>query len=102
MEDKTFRKRLWFCYLVYVSTDEEPHYGMMRKTYLKEHRPAIYSRYMLEDRLIEQRNALDEEAQEEVRHCGRNKSQRPDGMVRAVNNFQNVVEEIVSKELVYI
>ncbi len=29
-----------------VSTDEEPHYGkygMMRKTYLKEHRPAMYS-----------------------------------------------------------
>ena len=28
-----------------VSTDEEPHYGkygMMRKTYLKEHRPAMY------------------------------------------------------------
>ncbi len=34
-----------------VSTDEEPHYGkygMMRKTYLKEHRPAMYSLYMLE------------------------------------------------------
>ena len=29
-----------------VSTDEEPHYGkygMLRKTYLKEHRPAKYS-----------------------------------------------------------
>ena len=39
-----------------VSTDEEPHYGkygMMRKTYLKEHRPAMYSLYMLEDRLTE-------------------------------------------------
>ena len=36
-----------------VSTDEEPHYGkygMIRKTYLKEHRPAMYSLYMLEDR----------------------------------------------------
>ena len=35
-----------------VSTDEEPHYGkygMMRKTYLKEHRPAMYSLYILED-----------------------------------------------------
>ena len=33
-----------------VSTDEEPHYGkygIMRKTYLKEHRPAMYSLYML-------------------------------------------------------
>ena len=25
---------------------------MMRKTYLKEHRPAMYSLYMLEDRLV--------------------------------------------------
>lgn len=48
-----------------VSTDEEPYYGkygMMRRTYLKEHRPAIYSLYMLEDRLIEHLNAVDDEA----------------------------------------
>ena len=33
-----------------VSTDEEPHYGkygMMRRTYLKEHRPAMYDRLYL-------------------------------------------------------
>ena len=44
-----------------VSTDEEPHYGkygMMRKTYLKEHRPAMYSLYMLEDRLVEHLNLV--------------------------------------------
>ena len=44
-----------------VSTDEEPHYGkygMMRKTYLKEHRPAMYSLYMLEDRLTEHLNTV--------------------------------------------
>ena len=32
-----------------VSTDKEPHYGkygIMRKTYLKEHRPAMYSLYI--------------------------------------------------------
>lgn len=32
------------CYPNLVSTDEEPHYGkygMLRKTYLKEHRPAM-------------------------------------------------------------
>ena len=50
-----------------VSTDEEPHYGkygMIRKTYLKEHRPALYSLYMLEDRLVEHLNLVDDEAQE--------------------------------------
>ena len=48
-----------------VSTDEEPHYGkygMMRKTYLKEHRPAMYLLYMLEDRLVEHLNLVDDEA----------------------------------------
>ena len=48
-----------------VSTDEEPHYGkyvMIRKTYLKEHRPAMYSLYMLEDRLTEHLNTVDDEA----------------------------------------
>ena len=46
-----------------VSPDEEPHYGkygMMRQTYLKEHRPAMYSLYMLEDRLTEHLNAVDD------------------------------------------
>ena len=27
-------------------------YGMMRRTYLKEHRQAMYSLYMLDDRLV--------------------------------------------------
>ena len=52
-----------------VSTDEEPHYGkygMMRKVYLKEHRPAMYSLYMLEDRLVEHLNLVDDEAQERM------------------------------------
>ncbi len=52
-----------------VSTDEEPHYGkygMIRKTYLKEHRPVMYSLYMLEDRLTEHLNAVDDEAQERM------------------------------------
>ena len=52
-----------------VSTDEEPHYGkygIMRKTYLKEHRPAMYSLYMLEGRLTEHLNAVDDEAQKRM------------------------------------
>ena len=56
-----------------VSTDEEPHYGkygMMRKTYLKEHRPAMYSLYMLEDRLTEHLNTVDDEATGENGYSG--------------------------------
>ena len=96
-----------------VSTDEEPHYGkygMMRKTYLKEHRPAMY---MLEDRLTEHLNAVDDEAQERMDILMRQMMEKQaiteelkayDHMewVRAVNNIRNAAEEIVLKELVYI
>ncbi|MCI8447187.1 MAG: TnpV protein [Eubacterium sp.] len=99
-----------------LSTDEEPHYGkygMMRKTYLKEHRPAMYSLYMLEDRLTEHLNAVDDEAQERMGILVRQMMEKQgvteelkarDQMVwvGAVNNIQNAAEEIVLKELVYI
>ena len=75
-----------------VSTDEEPHYGkygMMRKTYLKEHRPAMYSLYMLEDRLTEHLNTVDDEAQE-----------RMDILVRQMMERQGITEELNKKLLI--
>ena len=99
-----------------VSTDEEPHYGkygMIRKTYLKEHRPAMYSLYMLEDRLTEHLNAVDDEAQERMDSLMRQMMERQgiteelkarDQMewVRLVNGIRNMAEEVVLRELVYI
>ena len=99
-----------------ISTDEEPHYGkygMMRKTYLKEHRPATYSLYMLEDRLTEHLNAVDDEAQERMEILVRQMMERQGiaeelkarvqmEWVRAVNGIRNMAEEIMLKELVYI
>ena len=98
-----------------VSTDEEPHYGkygMIRKTYLKEHRPAMYSLYMLEDRLVEHLNLVDDEAQERMKILVCQMMERQgiteemkarDQMewVRAVNGIRNMAEEIVLKELIY-
>ena len=98
-----------------VSTDEEPHYGkygMMRKTSLKEHRPAMYSLYMLEDRLVEHLNLVDDEAQERMEVLVHQMMERQgiteemkarDQMewVRAVNGIRNMAEEIVLKELIY-
>ena len=98
-----------------VSTDEEPHYGkygMMRKTYLKEHRPAMYSLYILEDRLVEHLNLVDDEAQERMNILVRQMMERQgiteemkarDQMewVRAVNGIRNMAEEIVLNELIY-
>ena len=98
-----------------VSTDEEPHYGkygMLRKTYLKEYRPAMYSLYMLEDRLVEHLNLVDDEAQERMVILVRQMMERQGiaeelkaryqmAWVRAVNNVRNAAEEIVLKELIY-
>ena len=98
-----------------VSTDEKPHYGkygMMRKTYLKEYRPAMYSLYMLEDRLVEHLNLVDDEAQERMEVLVHQMMERQgiteemkarDQMewVRAVNGIRNMAEEIVLKELIY-
>ena len=98
-----------------VSTDEEPHYGkygMMRKTYLKEHRPAMYSLYMLEDRLTEHMNSVDNEAQERMGILVRQMMERQSiteelkardqmAWVRAVNGIRNMAEEIVLNELIY-
>ena len=85
---------------------------MMRKTYLKEHRPAMYSLYMLEDRLVEHLNFVDDEAQErmDILVCQIMEKQgimeelkARDQMewVRAVNGIRNMAEEIVLKELIY-
>ena len=85
---------------------------MMRKTYLKEHRPAMYSLYMLEDRLVEHLNLVDDEAQERMVILVRQMMERQgiteelkarDQMkwVRAVNNIRNAAEEIVLNGLIY-
>ena len=86
---------------------------MMRKTYLKEHRPAMYSLYMLEDRLTEHLNVVDDEAQERIDILVRQMMEKQgiteelkvrDQMewVRVVNGIRSRAEEIVLKELVYI
>ena len=75
-----------------VSTDEEPHYGkygMLRRTYLKEHRPAMYSLYILEDRLTEHLNTVDDEAQK-----------RMDILVRQMMERQGITEELNKKLLI--
>ena len=99
-----------------VSTDEEPHYGkygMLRRTYLKEHRPTMYSLYMLEDRLTAHLNAVDDEEQERMDVLVRQMMEKQgitedlkarDQMVwvGVVNNIRNAAEEIVLNELIYI
>jgi len=72
----------------------------------------MYSLYMLEDRLVEHLNLVDDEAQERMDIWVRQMMERQgiteelkarDQMkwVRAVNNIRNAAEEIVLKELIY-
>jgi len=61
----------------------------LRKTYLKEHRPAMYSLYMLEDRLTEHLNTVDDEAQE-----------RMDILVSQMMERQGITEELNKKLLI--
>ena len=98
-----------------VSTDEKPYYGkygMQRRTYLKEHRPAKYSLYMLEDRLTAHLNAVDDEAKERMETLVSQmmdkqgvtedlKARDQMAWVGVVNNIRNAAEEIVLKELIY-
>ena len=98
-----------------VSTDEEPHYGKygrMRRQYLKEHRPAIYSLCMLEDKLTEHLNDVDDEAQERMDILVRQmmkkqgiteelKARDQMAWIGAVNNIRNAAEEIVCNEIIY-
>lgn len=49
--------------------EEEPHYGkygMLRKTFLKEHRKAIYSTLLLEGKLMAHLNEIDNMANERM------------------------------------
>ena len=73
----------------------------------------MYSLYMLEDRLTEHLNTVDDEAQERMDILVRQMMEKQgvteelkarDQMewVRAVNNIRNAAEEIVLRELVYI
>ena len=73
----------------------------------------MYSLYMLEDRLTEHLNAVDDEAQERMDILMRQmmekqgiaeelKARDQMAWVGAVNNIRNAAEEIVLKELVYI
>ena len=98
-----------------VSTDEEPHYGkygMLRRTYLKEHRPAMYSLYMLEDSLTAHLSKMDDEAQERMEALVQQmmdkkgiteelKARDQMAWVGAVNNIRNAAEEVVLAELIY-
>ena len=94
---------------------EEPltKYGLMRKTFLKEHRRGIYTGMMLEGTLKEHCLSIQHQADErmdvliEQMAQGQGVDEKlkvSDQMrwVRMMNNIRNAAEEIVINEIVYV
>lgn len=87
-------------------------YGRMRKDYLKNHRPALWNRYLLKDTLDDHLHEIDSEAQLRFDallplYCERYgiteelKSADQMEWVRRMNNITSAIEEIILNEIVY-
>ena len=100
--------------LVLEDTEEQPigKYGQMRKRYLKEHRPALYSSLLLTGRLDPHLAEIDRSCEEQLELIIQQMTKQEgvterlkaaDQMewVRRMNSIQNCAEEIVLSELVY-
>ena len=98
-----------------VLNEEEPtygKYGMLRKQFLKEHRPIRYQNLLLSGKLTAHLNQIDQEVTEQVEVLMKQMAEkqgvnenlkRQDQMkwVRLMNNIKVSAEEIVLKERVY-
>lgn len=87
-------------------------YGRMRKDYLKNHRSALWNRFLLRDTLVDHLHEIDSEAQ--IRfdtllplYCERYdvteelKATNQMEWVRRMNNIISAIEEIILNEIVY-
>ena len=96
--------------------EEEPtygKYGMLRRQFLKEHRPARYQYLLMTGELTAHLNRVDQEAREQVESLMKQMAEKQgvteqvkmqDQMkwVCLMNNIKDCAEEIVLKESVYV
>ena len=100
--------------LIIDETEQQPigKYGRMRKRYLKEHRPVLFTNLLLSGKLDQHLTEIDRTCAERMDLLTRQMADREavtealkaaDQMewVRRMNNIQNRAEEIVLNELVY-
>ena len=99
-----------------VLREEEPtygKYGMLRKQFLKEHRPIQYQNLLLSGKLTAHLNQIDQEVTEQVEVLMKQMAEkqgvnenlkRQDQMkwVRLMNNVKAGAEEIVMREIIYV
>lgn len=101
----------------FVLPEEEPvtygKYGMLRWTFLKEHKKGVYSLLLTQGKLVEHLNQVDREANNKMellvgkmaeRQGVTEKLKEENQMLwlGMMNNINNAAEEIVLKELVYV
>lgn len=99
-----------------VLPEEEPvsygKYGMLRRTFLKEHKKGIYSLLIAQGKLVEHLNQVDQEANDKMellveqmaeRQGVTEKLKEENQMlwVGMINNINNAAEEIMLPEIVY-
>ena len=100
--------------LIIDETEQQPigKYGRMRKRYLKEHRPVLFTNLLLSGKLDQHLTEIDRACTERMELLTRQMADREavtealkaaDQMewVRRMNNIQNRAEEIMLNELVY-
>lgn len=100
--------------LAYSKNDYPPlgKYGMLRKTYLQEHRKALFSKMLLCDELWPHLLEVDEQTHAMVETMvvqmakaegvtEKMKSTDPLRWIGLMNNFKSAAEEIVLREVVY-
>ena len=97
-----------------VLNEEEPtygKYGMLRKQFLKEHRPIQYQNLLLSGKLTAHLNQIDQEVTEQVEVLMKQMAEkqgvnenlkRQVKWVRLMNNVKASAEEIVMREIVYV
>ena len=96
------------------TSDDRPlgKYGMLRKTYLKQHRPVVYDRLLLVGKLDARLREIDNLAAEQVNRmvadmaarAGVNEQLKAADQMRWVglmNSFRASAEEVVLREIVY-
>ena len=100
--------------LVISEAEQSPlgKYGRMRKHYLKEHQPALYTNLLTTGKLNQHLDEIDEACEERMELLTQQMAKREDvtealktddqmEWVRRMNNIRNRAEEIVLRELVY-
>ena len=100
--------------LIIDETEQQPigKYGRMRKRYLKEHRPVLFTNLLLSGKLDQHLTEIDRACAERMELLTRQMADRESvsealkaadqlAWIRRMNSIQNRAEEIVLSEFVY-